>query len=279
MRQTISGEVRGADESVTVIPPSGGGFELGAASAAVAASSAAGVNIPDKLEVGSGRKKIVIDAGHGGKDPGGRKLFGLKEKELNLAVSKELYDLLKGEELFDVVLTRSTDEFIPLADRSVIANNLKADIFISIHANASRDRREKGFEIYFMSEKASDPWAAEVADYENSVIGLEDGAGQADPAAMLLHSMARNEYMNEGSRLAGLVTAEMEKRTPFVNRGVKQAAFYVLRGTYSPGILVEMGFMTNSSDQKHMNDKKTRAKIANSIYKALLKYAEMKQWK
>ena len=178
-----------------------------------------------------------------------------------------------------MVLTRKTDEFIPLADRSIIANKLKADIFISIHANASRDRREKGFEIYFMSEKASDPWAAEVADYENSVIGLEDGAGQADPAAMLLHSMARNEYLNEGSRLAGLVTAEMEQRTPFVNRGVKQAAFYVLRGTYSPGILVEMGFMTNSSDQKHMNDKKTRAKIANSIYKALLKYAEMKQWK
>lgn len=278
VRQTISGDVMGADEGVTVIAPSGG-FELGAASAAVAASSAAGVNIPDKLEVGSGRKKIVIDAGHGGKDPGGKKLFGLREKELNLLVSKELYDLLKGEEIFDVVLTRSTDEFIPLADRSVIANNFKADIFISIHANASRDRREKGFEIYFMSEKASDPWAAEVADFENSVIGLEDGAGQADPAAMLLHSMARNEYLNEGSRLAGLVTAEMEKRTPFVNRGVKQAAFYVLRGTYSPGILVEMGFMTNSSDQKYMNDKKVRAKIANSIYRAVLKYAEMKQWK
>jgi N-acetylmuramoyl-L-alanine amidase len=279
VRQTISGGVMGADESIPVIAPSGGGFELGAASAAVAASSAAGVNIPDKLEVGAGRKKIVIDAGHGGKDPGGRKLFGLREKELNLLVSKELYGLLKGEEIFDVALTRSTDEFIPLADRSVIANNFKADIFISIHANASRDRRERGFEIYFMSEKASDPWAAEVADFENSVIGLEDGASQGDPAAMLLHSMARNEYLNEGSLLAGLVTAEMEKRTPFVNRGVKQAAFYVLRGTYAPGILVEMGFMTNSSDQKHMNDKKTRAKIANSIYKAVLKYAEMKQWK
>jgi len=260
-----------------VIPPSGGEFGAAAATAAVAA--AAGVNIPDKIDVGPGRKKIVIDAGHGGKDPGGRKLFGLKEKELNLAVAKELYELLNGEEIFDVILTRSTDEFIPLADRSVMANNFKADIFVSIHANASRDRREKGFEIYFMSEKASDPWAAEVADYENSVITLEDGAGpQADPAAMLLHSMARNEYLNEGSRIAGLVTAEMEKRTPFINRGVKQAAFYVLRGTYSPGILVEMGFMTNSSDQKHMNDKKTRAKIANSIYKGIMRYAELKKW-
>ncbi len=279
VQQSITGETAGAAENIPVIAPSGAGFELSAASAAVAASTAAGVNIPDRMAVGAGRKKIVIDAGHGGKDPGGRKLFGLKEKELNLLLAKELYELLKGEEIFDVALTRSTDEFIPLADRSIIANNSKADIFISIHANASRDRREKGFEIYFMSEKASDPWAAEVADYENSVVGLEDGAGQGDPAAMLLHSLARNEYLNEGGRLAGLVTAEMEKRTPFVNRGVKQAAFYVLRGTYSPGILVEMGFMTNSLDQKSMNDKKVRTKIATAIYKAVLKYAEMKKWK
>jgi len=96
---------------------------------------------------------------------------------------------------------------------------------------------------------------------------------------MLLHSMARNEYLNEGSRLAGLVSAEMERRTPFANRGVKQAAFYVLRGTYAPGILVEMGFMSNSHDQKNMNDKKVRARIAASIYRGVLKYAEMKNWK
>ncbi|OGR68888.1 MAG: hypothetical protein A2081_04435 [Elusimicrobia bacterium GWC2_61_19] len=266
-------------DAAAVIPPNGGGFGVAAASAA-AVTAAGGMNIPDKMTVErSGRKKIVIDAGHGGKDPGGRKLFGLKEKDLNLAVAKELYDQLKGEELFDVLLTRNDDTFVPLADRSIVANNFKADIFISIHANASRDRREKGFEIYFMSEKASDPWAAEVADYENSVVGLEDGAGQGDPAAMLLHSMARNEYLNEGSRLAGMVTAEMEKRTPFANRGVKQAAFYVLRGTYSPGILVEMGFMTNSSDQKNMNDKKTRVKIASAIYRGVMKYAESRQWK
>ncbi|HAU89594.1 MAG TPA: hypothetical protein DCW72_04990 [Elusimicrobia bacterium] len=242
--------------------------------------TSAAPGLPDKTELGAGKKKIVIDAGHGGKDPGGKKLFGLKEKEINLAVAKELYELLRGEDIFDVVMTRSTDEFVPLADRSIMANTAKADIFISIHANAARDRREKGFEIFFMSEKASDPWAAEVADFENSVISLEDGAGQQmDPALMLLHSMARNEYLNEGSKLAGLVRGEMQKRTPFVDRGVKQAAFYVLRGTYAPGILVEIGFMTNSSDQKHMNDKKTRAKVANAIYRGVMRFAEMKSWK
>ncbi|PKM98641.1 MAG: hypothetical protein CVU79_01935 [Elusimicrobia bacterium HGW-Elusimicrobia-3] len=261
-----------AAAAVSVIAPS----ELPAAQQQAAAAP----GLPDRTEVGAGKKKIVIDAGHGGKDPGGKKLFGLKEKEINLAVAKELYELLRGEEIFDVVMTRYTDEFVPLADRSIIANNAKADIFISIHANAARSRLEKGFEIFFMSEKASDPWAAEVADFENSVISLEDGAGQQmDPAVMLLHSMARNEYLNEGSKLAGLVRGEMQKRTPFVDRGVKQAAFYVLRGTYAPGILVEIGFMTNSSDQKHMNDKRTRAKVANAIYRGVMRFAEMKSWK
>jgi N-acetylmuramoyl-L-alanine amidase len=273
LKSSIPQSITG-DAAAAVIPPAP------PAGMDAAVSTLPAVNIPDKMTLErSGRKKVVVDAGHGGKDAGGRKLFGLKEKEMNLAVAKELYDLLKGEEMFDVTLTRDTDDFVPLADRSVAANNAKADLFVSIHANASRDRREKGFEIYFMSEKASDPWAAEVADYENSVVGLEDGGGQNDSAAMLLHSMARNEYLNEGGKLAGLITAEMEKKTPFVNRGVKQAAFYVLRGTYAPGVLVEMGFMTNSSDEKNLNDKKVRAKVANAIFKGIMKYAESKQWK
>lgn len=251
------------------------------AGAQPAASDASALNLPDKLQVGaSGRKRIVIDAGHGGKDAGGNRLFGMREKDINLAVAKDLYKLLKKDPKFEVMMTRDDDTFVPLSDRSNMANNFKADLFISLHANASRDRREKGFEVYFMSEKASDPGAAEVADYENSVVGLEDNGGQSenDAAAMLLHSMARNEYLNEGSQLAGLVSKEMEKHTPFVDRGVKQAAFYVLRGTYAPGILVEMGFMTNSRDQRDLNKKKVRAEIADSIYRGITDYAKMKKW-
>ncbi|HOW90135.1 MAG TPA: N-acetylmuramoyl-L-alanine amidase, partial [Elusimicrobiales bacterium] len=254
--------------------------EDGEACPLVAGEALPGVNIPDKfvLEKG-GVKRIVIDAGHGGKDPGGNKAFGLREKEINLLVARELYGMLKDEEIFDVMMTRTSDVYLLLPDRSRTANDYKADIFISIHANAHRDRREKGFEVYFMSEKASDPWAAEVADYENSVLGLEEEGSAADPSAMLLHSLARNEYMNEGSQLAGLISKEIEKSTPFVIRGVKQAAFYVLRGTYTPGVLVELGFMTNTNDQKVMNDKKGRVKTANAIYKGVMKYAQMKKWK
>ncbi|MBU2575214.1 MAG: N-acetylmuramoyl-L-alanine amidase [Elusimicrobia bacterium] len=270
-------------EAVKVIIPLDPG--PGAAETVVSTESSAEgyesvLNIPDKMILDkSGHKRIVIDAGHGGKDGGGKKIFGLKEKELNLLLAKALYNLLKDEDIFDVLMTRTSDVFIPLAERSRIANDFKADIFVSIHANASRDRRKKGFEVYFMSENASDPWAAEVADYENSVIGLEKNETANDPAALLLHNLARNEYLNEGSQLAGLISHEMEKSVPFVNRGVKQAAFYVLRGTYAPGMLVEMGFMTNAKDQKNLNDKKVRAKIASAIYKGIMKYTQMKKWK
>jgi N-acetylmuramoyl-L-alanine amidase len=237
-------------------------------------------NIPDKMVVSkSGIKRIVIDAGHGGKDGGGRQIFGLKEKTLNLKVAKLLLWKLEKVKGFKVIMTRDSDVFIPLRKRSKIANDYGADLFISIHANASRHNRNQGFEIYFMSENASDPWAAEVADYENSVLRFEEKVEEPDAAALLLHSLARNEYMNEGSKLAGYVAKEFDKRTPFINRGVKQAAFYVLRGTYAPGILVEMGFMTNRKDQTNLCKLSVRKKIADAIYRGVLNYAKMKKWK
>lgn len=236
--------------------------------------------LPDKAVLDpKARKKVIIDAGHGGKDPGGRRISGMKEKDINLAVAKELRKLLEKEGFFDVLMVRTSDVFVPLAARSEFANKHKADVFISIHANATRRSSEHGFEIYFMSENASDPMAAEVADYENSVLDLEDDSSRPDPAAMLLHSLARNEYLNEGSQLAAFITREFERHTPFKNRGVKQAAFYVLRGTYAPGVLLEMGFMTNPSDQKNLSSKSVQAKLARAIHNGLNKYAELKGWK
>ncbi len=238
------------------------------------------LNIPDKIIVKKGGvKRIIIDPGHGGKDPGGKKLFGLKEKDINLRVAKLLYKKLKKVKGFEVKMTRTSDVFVPLHKRSEIANKWKADIFISLHANASRSRKEHGFEIYFMSENASDPWAAEVADFENSVLKYEKEQKRVNQAAILLHSLARNEYMNEGAKLAGFVAKECARRTPFRSRGVKQAAFYVLRGTYAPGILVEMGFMTNRRDQANLNSWKIRRKIADAIYRGVLNYAKAKGWK
>ncbi len=251
-----------------------------AAPSAQAREAAAAPGLPDKAVVDpKARKKVVIDAGHGGRDPGGRRVSGMKEKDINLAVAKELRKLLEKEGFFEVLMVRTSDVFVPLAARSEFANRHNADVFISLHANATRRSTEHGFEIYFMSENASDPMAAEVADYENSVLELEDESQRPDAAAMLLHSLARNEYLNEGSQLAAFVAREFEKHTPFKNRGVKQAAFYVLRGTYAPGILVEMGFMTNPRDQKNLSSPAVHAKMARAIYSGLGKYAELKGWK
>ncbi|NLI09376.1 MAG: N-acetylmuramoyl-L-alanine amidase [Elusimicrobia bacterium] len=246
---------------------------------AVSDSSTVSAVLPDKISPEKKTKrKIFIDPGHGGKDPGGNRIFGMKEKEINLDIALKLYDMLSKRPEFEAVITRKTDIFIPLNERSEMANKSSADLFISIHANASRNRKESGFEIYFLSEKASDPWSAEVADYENSVVSLEDDSKIYDSAALVLHSLAKNEYINEGSLLASYVAKNFEKKTPFKNRGIKQAAFYVLRGTYAPGILVETGFMTNSADQKNMNDSKIRKKVAEAIYQGVLEYADKKGW-
>lgn len=221
----------------------------------------------------TGKVRVVIDAGHGGKDPGGSRRKGLPEKSLNLAMAKDLESFLKSDGRFDVLMTRTSDVFLSLDKRSQTANNWQADVFISLHANANRHKRENGYEVYFMSENATDPWAAETAEFENSVRGMEEPQPEST-AGFLLHNLARNEYMNEAAHLAGMVAKGMDRKTPVKNDGVKQAAFYVLRGTYSPAILVEMGYMTNASDVKNLNNAKVRKQMAKGIYEGIVNYAK-----
>ncbi|MDD4003574.1 MAG: N-acetylmuramoyl-L-alanine amidase [Elusimicrobiaceae bacterium] len=238
------------------------------------------LQIPDIISPDrAGRRRIVIDPGHGGKDPGGRKRYGLPEKSLNLRVAKELAQLLADDGGYDILVTRTSDYYISLPQRCDMANEFKADLFVSLHANANSNRREKGFEVYFMSENASDPLAAAVAAKENSVLRPDEKMPLEDPAEMLLHSMARNEYMNEGARLSGMIVKRLGIRTPLKNRGVKQAAFYVLRGTYAPAVLVETGFMSNADDCKQLNNPKVIKKIARGIYEGIDDYAKANGWK
>jgi N-acetylmuramoyl-L-alanine amidase len=227
--------------------------------------------LPDKIKKNE-KMVVIIDPGHGGKDPGGNIVFGKREKQINLEIGKKLYDIMKKDDRFETYITRDDDKFIPLYERSKYANDKRCDLFISIHSNAHKNRKENGFEIYFLSEKATDPWASEVEEYENASIEYEGGVFDYTPAAIVLHSLARNEYINEGSKLAAYVAKYMQKETPFINRGVKQAAFYVLRGTYCPGILIEVGFMTNKKDKKNLDDPKVQKKIANAIYKGIVEY-------
>ncbi|WP_424245302.1 N-acetylmuramoyl-L-alanine amidase [Elusimicrobium posterum] len=224
--------------------------------------------------------RIVIDPGHGGKDPGAVRKLSSTEKYINLEVAKEVTARLKKRG-FNVKMTRTGDTFVALNQRSKIANDFDADLFVSIHANASKKTAAQGFEVYFRSEKATDAEAAEVAALENEALQYEET--NLSFADMLLRSLAVNEYINESSKAAGHVRNSVKSTsgtgirvTP--NNSIRQANFYVLKGVDSPAILIEMGYISNASDRKQLNNKNVRAKMADGIYKGILSYARAEGW-
>jgi len=218
-------------------------------------------------------RKIVIDAGHGGEDPGAIGPKGTKEKDINLSIAKRLSEFLKHAG-YDVFLTRSNDIFIPLADRTRFANKVTADLFVSIHCNASISDNARGFEIYFLSEKATDRASAAVANMENSVIALEKSSlsGKRDIEKLLL-SMVVTEFMNESAILCGTINRYVcDNFLNLDSRGVKQANFYVLRGATMPAVLVEVGFLSNAKEEKLLNQKKFQKKITENIFNGIKEY-------
>lgn len=225
------------------------------------------------------KPRVVIDPGHGGRDSGATGRRGVHEKDINLKAGLELAKLLK-EAGFEVLLTRDKDVFIPLADRSRMANEFGADVFVSLHCNAHRNRKEKGFEIYFLSEKASDPEAERLAEFENSALAFEGkDVAEEESAAKVLYALARTEFMNDAAELAGLMAKEIAaRRAPFPNRGVKQAAFYVLRGANSPAVLVEMGFISNSAEEAKLKSAKDRGRLVESLRAGIMGFAGRRGW-
>ncbi len=224
---------------------------------------------PEKARV----KTIVVDAGHGGKDPGAFGRGGTKEKDINLLIALELARILKIEGGYKVLLTRSDDTFVPLIDRSVFANEAKADLFISIHCNASIRRTEGGFEIYYLAEEASDEHAEEAEKLENAVISLE---GPLSPKKKrlqdLLFSMAQTEFINESSLLSHAINRSVKKRVAIQSRGVKQANFHVLHGVNMPSVLVENGFVTHQPEEKKLRSRKWRSSMVDAILTGVQNY-------
>lgn len=225
------------------------------------------------------KMRIVVDPGHGGKDPGAVRK-GYREKNWNLAVAKELAALLKKGG-FEVRMTRDNDKFIALSERSKIANNFKADLFVSVHTNASKNSRANGFQVYFRSEKATDKEAAEVAALENEALQYEEVHYNFVDA--LLQSLAKNEYINESSKLAGYVRNAVYKQPGIgiaVNRNssVRQANFYVLKGVNSPAILIEMGYISSTKDRGRLSQKTVQKRMAQGIYNGIYNYAKKEGW-
>jgi N-acetylmuramoyl-L-alanine amidase len=216
---------------------------------------------------------IVIDPGHGGKDPGAVSPRGVKEKDIVLAIATKLKKLIKNRMKIKVVMTREKDIFIPLSERALIANNAKADLFISIHCNASSKKRKSGgFETYFISEAKTD-WARAVETRENASLLLEDRPQKTTSTLQsILVDMAQNEFLKESSQLAELVQDETAKRVSISNRGISQAGFYVLFNNYRPAILVETAFLTNPKEERLLKQKKFQEKIAEGIYQGVKKF-------
>ncbi|MDR1522852.1 MAG: N-acetylmuramoyl-L-alanine amidase [Endomicrobium sp.] len=219
------------------------------------------------------KKIIVLDAGHGGEDPGAIGANGTKEKDINLAIVQELKSVFDNDKDYELVLTRKDDTFIPLAERTNIANEHNADLFVSIHCNANLNKNANGFEIYFLSEKATDSEAAATAVLENSVLELEDKQNKKRALLQeMLWSMTANEYMNASSELSAFIVDKMPVRLKIPNRGIKQASFYVLRGAQMPAVLVESAFLSNYSEEAKLNTKRFRTAVADSIYEGIVKY-------
>lgn len=251
-----------ADDSYNIIDDTESAKDLLAAS-----------KTPAKKKLLKKRRIIVVDAGHGGEDPGAIGPNGTKEKDVNLSIAHELAAIFKGDDDFEVILTRKDDTFIPLVERTNTANENNADLFVSIHCNANFNRNAGGFEIYFLSEKATDAQSAATATLENSVVELE-GKPTKKRAVLqeMLWSMMINEYINESSELCSFIAGETPGRLKIANRGVKQANFYVLRGARMPSVLVESAFISNYSEESRLSSKKFQTAVADSIYEGIKKY-------
>lgn len=223
-------------------------------------------------------KTVVIDAGHGGHDPGAIGATSLFEKDVALEIA-----LLVGgyiEELLpevNVIYTRTTDVFLELHERSQIANDANADLFISIHFNSASNPAASGSESYVLGLHRSDS-NLEVAKRENAVIELEDDTDHNydfnpnSPEGHIMLSMAQNAYLEQSIQLANNVQYQFRERVSRKDRGVKQAGFYVLYKTTMPSVLIELGFLSNPEEEAFLKSTNGKEYMASAIYRAFRDY-------
>jgi N-acetylmuramoyl-L-alanine amidase len=236
---------------------------------------------PSRPRTPRARRLVVVDAGHGGVDPGMSGPIGggpkLVEKDITLAVAFLVADELRTAGA-DVLMTRTSDTLIALADRGRIANRSKGDLFVSIHVNATGTRaswaaRERGYETYFLAEAKTEE-ALRVERMENEVVKFETGANapKGDPLSFIINDMAQNEHLRESNDLAETIQQGLGRIHPGPSRGVQQANFAVLRGSYMPAVLVEIGFGTNPSEAAYLSDRFNQREIARTLARSVMEY-------
>jgi len=228
----------------------------------------------------AGQRKftVVIDPGHGGRDPGAVGAFS-HEKNINLAIAQKLGEKIKRQNSdVNVLFTRTEDVFVALAERSKFANDNNADLFISIHTNASRNAAASGIETYTLGV-ARTRENLEVAMKENSVILLEDNHELRyqgfDPNCIesyIMFEFMQDRFMEQSIQAASFVQSKLIQHTRRIDRGVRQAGFLVLKKTAMPSILIEVGFISNREEEKFLNSKEGQTAIATAIYNGFMAY-------
>ena len=277
--------VRVADGSAAETPPEADDSPAGTTRRAAAETPETGNEASPSLprpteggysmarQLGAGVNRIVIDAGHGGKDPG-TSAGSLREKDIALDIAKRVRDDLEDRG-FEVIMTREKDVFIPLEQRAFIANSREADLFVSIHVNAARNRKARGLETFYLN-LATSADAAEVAARENASTGM---VRMAD-VRKLVDQIFNHTRKEESRELATAMQAAMaesilgREKHP-LNRGVKTAGFHVLLGAQMPAVLVEVGFVSNREEARQLRSASHRDKLASAIADGVSRYAEM----
>lgn len=216
---------------------------------------------------------VVLDPGHGGKDPGAIGVSGTYEKHVAFAAAQELARRLQASGRYRVSLTRQTDDFIPLDDRVAIAQAHGADLFMSIHADAVTDHAVRGASVYTLSGSASDPQSAALAAKENSADRVGGLAPAVSPhVAQILASLVRHETQIGSTRLQRSAVNSLGQNVPLLDNPSRHAAFAVLKASDIPSVLVEMGFMSNQRDEAALRQTAHRATVALALHHAIDNY-------
>jgi N-acetylmuramoyl-L-alanine amidase len=222
-------------------------------------------------QLGLGARRICLDAGHGGHDPGAIGRGGTQEKDITLAIVLKLEKLIRSELGADVVMTRDTDVFIPLEERTAIANSSGADLFLSVHINSARNSTGRGLETYYLSF-AKSAAAEELAARENAI-------SQATMKDLnnLVKAIATNSKIDESRDFAGIIQrSNVDVLSPsfrgVLDRGVHTAPFYVLIGANMPSILTEVGFISNPDEERWLKSDEYQEKLAESLLQGVRSY-------
>jgi len=230
-----------------------------------------GSSPPTTPDRGRKMETIVIDPGHGGRDSGTLGKGGLNEKDLTLTLARSLKSTLERLYPIRVVLTRSEDAYLPLETRTAIANQHDADLFLSLHLNASRGSNASGAETFFLSLQATDESAALLAGAENAFGGATSADSDLD---LILWNLAQNRHLGQSQNLAKMIQTELNERMGIANRGVKQAPFRVLMGARMPAVLVEVGFLSNDDEARRLATSEYQNQLVEGLAEAIGRYRE-----